>query len=105
MTFALLSTIVWVIDQVISLYIYVIIAAVIVSWLVVFNVVNIRNQFVRMMVTALNALTEPVFRLVRRVIPPIGGLDLSPLVVILLLGAIQYFLAQILISAYPGPSI
>lgn len=105
MTFALLSTILWVIDTVIGLYVYVIIAAVIVSWLVVFGVINMRNEFVRTVVTALNALTEPVFRLVRRVIPPIGGLDLSPLVVLIALSAIRYFLAVAFANVYYGSPI
>jgi YggT family protein len=64
------------------LYTYVIIAAVIASWLVSFGVINIYNHFARAIVSALQALTEPVFRAIRRIIPPMGGLDFSPLVVL-----------------------
>lgn len=68
---------------ILNTYQWVVIAAVISSWLVNFNVINPRNEFVRMVLSALFALTEPVFNLVRRVIPPFGGLDLSPIVVLL----------------------
>jgi YggT family protein len=63
-------------------YSYVVIAAVVMSWLVGFNVVNLHNRFVRSVAYFLSLLTEPVFRLVRKVLPPIAGLDLSPLVVL-----------------------
>jgi YggT family protein len=95
MSMALASTLLWLIDEIISLYIFVIFAAVIASWLIAFNVVNIRNEAVRAIVRVIDALTDPVFRLVRRVIPPIGGLDLSPMIVLLALWAIQYFLGQL----------
>ena len=64
-------------------YWWVVIAAVIVSWLIAFNVINTHNNFVRTILRFLDALTEPVFRQVRRLIPPMGGLDLSPLVVLI----------------------
>ncbi len=102
MTLAALQTILWVINTVIDLYIYVIVAAVIASWLIAFGVVNVRNEAVRFVLQTLNALTEPVFRLVRRVIPPIGGLDLSPLVVLIALSAIQYFINAAAVNMYYG---
>jgi len=102
MTLAAAQTLVWVIDQVINLYIWVIIAAVIASWLIAFGVVNTRNEAVRFVLQVLNALTEPVFRQVRRVIPPIGGLDLSPLVVLIALSAIQYFVDRAFVNMYYG---
>jgi YggT family protein len=76
-----------------DLYWWVIIITVIVSWLIVFNVINTHNNFVRSLLRALDALTEPVFRQVRRVVPPIGGLDLAPLVVLVAIWFIQYTLA------------
>ena len=81
---------------ILQFYTWVVIAAVIVSWLVNFGVINIHNQFARMAVTTLFALTEPVFRQIRRVIPPFGGLDLSPLIVIFAI----YFLDRLLVRAY-----
>jgi YggT family protein len=77
----------------IDIYQGVVIAAVIASWLVVFNVVNARNEIVRGILRALDALTEPVFRQIRRIIPPIGGLDLSPLIVLIAL----WFLERLIV--------
>jgi YggT family protein len=73
----------------IDIYQWVVIVAVIASWLVVFNVINARNEIVRNILRVLDALTEPVFRQVRRVIPPIGGLDLSPIIVLIALWFLQ----------------
>ena len=79
-----------VIIVVLDLYTYVIIASVIVSWLVGFGVINTYNPIARTIVRALNALTEPVFGPIRRILPSFGGLDLSPLIVLLLI----FFLRQ-----------
>ena len=86
----MLNPIGFIIYEILDLYKWVIIAAVIVSWLIAFNVINTHNNFVRSLLRILYALTEPVFRAIRRVIPPIGGLDLSPLVVFLIIAALQY---------------
>lgn len=72
------------ISYLITLYTYVIIAGVIMSWLMAFNIVNPHNPFVRTVWQALNAVTEPLLRPIRRLMPDLGGLDISP--VILLLG-------------------
>ena len=77
---------------VLDLYWWVVIIAVIVSWLIAFNVINTYNTFVRSLLRGLEALTEPVFRRVRKVVPPIGGLDLSPLIVLVVIWFIQYSL-------------
>ena len=74
---------VWLVNTVVQLYIWVIIASAILSWLVVFNVVNTRNRFVYQLGRFLEALTEPALRLIRRVVPLLGGVDLSPIVLIL----------------------
>ena len=86
----MLNPIGYIIYEILDLYKWVVIAAVIVSWLIAFNVINTHNNFVRSLLRVLYALTEPVFRVIRRVIPPIGGLDLSPLVVFLIIAALQY---------------
>lgn len=86
----MLNPIAFLILQVLNIYEFVVIAAVIVSWLTAFNVINQYNNFVRTVLRLLIALTEPVFRPIRRIIPPVGGLDLSPLVVILLIETIKY---------------
>jgi YggT family protein len=76
--------------EVLEIYKWIVILAVIISWLTAFNVINIHNNFVRTTLRILMALTEPVFRQVRKVIPPISGLDLSPIVVFLGIWFLQY---------------
>jgi YggT family protein len=76
--------------EILEIYKWIVIAAVIVSWLTAFNVINVHNNFVRTLLRILLALTEPVFRPIRRVIPPIGGLDLSPIIVFVLIWFLQY---------------
>ncbi len=85
----LIVTLLWLFNTLVELYIFVVIAAVVVSWLVAFGVLNTYNQFARSVIRALDALTEPVFRQIRRIIPPLGGLDLSPLIVIIALQALK----------------
>jgi YggT family protein len=80
------------IEVVLNLYWWVVVIAVIVSWLIAFNVINTYNNFVRSLLRFLAALTEPMFRPIRRVLPPMGGLDLSPLVVLVAIWFIEYSL-------------
>ncbi len=82
----------YLVEQLIGLYTWVVIAAAIASWLVAFGVLNVRNQFVRTIVDVLYRLTEPVLRPIRRILPNLGGVDLSPIVVLLGL----QFLEQVL---------
>jgi YggT family protein len=77
------------ISYLLTLYIYVLFAAVIMSWLIAFNVVNPRNQFVGIVAQFLYRITEPVLRPIRNRLPDLGGIDLSPLVVILVIFFIQ----------------
>jgi YggT family protein len=81
-----------IVDIVIRLYIWVVIGSAIMSWLVAFNVVNTRNRFVYQVGDVLYRLTEPALRPIRRVVPTVGGLDLSPVVLLLLLFFIRSLL-------------
>lgn len=85
---------------VLQLYTYVIIVVAIMSWLLAFNVINIYNSVVRAIWDALNAMTEPVLRPIRRILPNFNGLDLSPLVLLLLI-----FLIQDIIAKYIYPNV
>ncbi|MEM1286223.1 MAG: YggT family protein [Cohaesibacteraceae bacterium] len=76
-----------------NIYWWIIIISAILSWLVAFNVVNPRNEVVGTIGRAVHALTEPALRPIRRFMPNLGGIDISPLV--LLLGI--YFLQQIIV--------
>ncbi len=83
----------WLIDQVIGLYITLVIVQVVLSWLVAFNVINTRNRFVYMVGDFLYRITEPALKPIRRLLPTMGGIDLSPVVLILGL----YFLRMLLL--------
>jgi YggT family protein len=72
-----------------DLYWWVIIASAIFSWLYAFGVVNPRNQVVAAIGRALYQLTEPLLRPIRRIVPPFGGLDISPIILLLLLMLLQ----------------
>ena len=71
--------------QIIQLYIWIIIISAILSWLIAFNVVNTQNRFVYSVVDILHRLTDPVLMPIRRILPNMGGIDISPVVLILLL--------------------
>lgn len=88
------------IDTVIDIYTWIVIAGAIMSWLVAFGVVNINNKFIRMVVDVLYRLTEPVLRPIRRILPNLGGVDISP--VILLLGL---FFVRSLLWEYVWPAL
>src|ERR1700722_2816851 len=74
---------------VLDLYVWLLIASAILSWLVAFNVVNTRNQFVSAVAEFLYRITEPVLAPIRSVMPNLGGLDISPIILILIIMFIQ----------------
>jgi len=80
-------------NSLIQLYIYVIIASAVMSWLIAFNVVNPYNQFVRSLWQGFNVVTEPLLRPIRRRMPDLGGIDISPVILI-----IVCWFAQVLIQ-------
>ncbi len=80
-----------------QLYTYLIIASAILSWLVAFNVVNTRNEVVRSIWNFLDAVTEPALRPIRRILPNLGGIDISPVILILLIIFIQKLIVDYLI--------
>ena len=84
----------WLIDTVISLFIWALIISAILSWLVAFDVVNTRHRFVYMVGDFLYRITEPALRPIRNVLPNLGGVDLSPLVLIILLLFVQRLIWQ-----------
>ena len=84
-----------VLDLVLELYGWVVIIAVVMSWLINFNVVNRSNQIVRMVISTLDQLVEPVLMRIRRVMPMFGALDLSPVVLLLLIFFIRQMLVRI----------
>jgi len=79
MLYALFS----IIDMILQVLVWVIIAQVIISWLVAFNVINTQSNFVRTLLDALDKMTAPLYRPIRKVMPDFGGIDFSPIVLIL----------------------
>lgn len=86
------------ISYLLSLYWWVIIAGVVLSWLMAFNVVNAYNPFVRSLWGGLNAVTEPLLRPIRRILPDLGGIDLSPIILLLGIHFIQMVIIPSLIE-------
>lgn len=90
--------IVWLVDNIIGLMILFIIASAILSWLFAFDVINHRNRFVNQLAGFLDAVTRPLLEPFRRIIPSLGGIDISPIVVLLLLN-----FARILFNRMAAP--
>lgn len=77
------------IDFLLNVLVLLIIIQAILSWLVAFNVITARNDFMRSFVLALDRMTQPIYRPIRSILPDFGGIDFSPLIVLLLIKAIQ----------------
>ena len=77
------------ISYLLTLYVYILIASAILSWLIAFNVVNTHNQIVATIADFLWRITEPVLRPIRNILPNLGGIDISPVIVILIIIFIQ----------------
>ena len=73
----------WLIDTIITLFIWLLIASAVLSWLIAFNVVNMRNQFVASIADFLYRVTEPALWPIRSVLPNMGGIDISPVILII----------------------
>lgn len=89
-------TLVYLIDFVFKAYVFVIIAQVLVSWLIAFEVINTNNQQARNLVALLDKLTEPVYKPIRKFIPPIGGIDITPIIVLIALQLLKNFIVGLL---------
>jgi YggT family protein len=81
---------------------FLIIASAIFSWLYAFNVINTRNEAINMIGRSLYQVTEPIYRPIRKILPNMGGLDLSPLVVLVILFFLQQLLNTTIASALLG---
>lgn len=81
---------------------WIIIVQAVLSWLVAFNVINTQSDFVRSVLVALDRLTEPLYRPIRRILPDFGALDLSPMVVLLIIIILQRIIIPHLAAAIVG---
>jgi len=92
----MIGAFIWLVNTIIQLIIILLIVNAVISWLVAFDVVSRRNRFVSTVWDMTTRLTDPMLRPIRNVIPAVGGLDLSPMVLILGLGFVQVLLRNIL---------
>ena len=92
-----MNAVLWLILKIIDIYVWLIILQVVLSWLIAFNVLNTNNRFVYMVGDFLYRITEPAMRPIRRILPNLGGIDLSPLVLLLLL----FFAQRLLLEYWP----
>ena len=100
----MIYTLVGLVDLILAVAVYVIFAQVIISWLIVFKVINLHSGVVRSIIEALDRITGPIYRPIRKILPDFGGMDFSPLVVILIIIALRsYVLPGILMET--GPTI
>ncbi|WP_455474366.1 YggT family protein [Bartonella sp. B30(2025)] len=89
-----------VVDLIFDIYIYVLIASVIFSWLYAFNIVNTRNHFVFLIGNFLHRATEPVLNRIRRFLPNLGAIDISPIIAFLIIDFIRIFMWRAYINMY-----
>ena len=90
-----------VIDIALQIYIYLLVAAAVLSWLIAFNVVNMRNQFVATLADFLYRVTEPALRPIRNRIPNLGGIDISPVILILIIVFLRYVIHLYILPNVP----
>ena len=83
----------WLLDTILFFAFVIILVQVIMSWLINFNVINLYQPVVRQIWDALNQLTAPIYRRIRSVIPPMGGLDFAPLILIIAIHFLRILLA------------
>jgi len=81
----------WLLNTVLGLFLWVVIAGAVMSWLVAFDVINLRNRFVAAIYDTCERLTTPVLKPIRKVIPTLGGVDLSPVALIIGIQFLQTF--------------
>ena len=98
----MLMALVQIADLLLTILTWIIIAQVILSWLLAFNVLNVHSGGVRNFIVALDRLTAPLYRPIRRMLPDFGGIDFSPLVILILIQVIKKLLAGVVAQYYFG---
>jgi YggT family protein len=87
-------------DLLLSILTWIIIGQVILSWLLAFNILNVSSGGVRAFIVALDRITAPIYRPIRRMLPDFGGIDFSPLVVLIVIQVIKKLLAGVVAQYY-----
>jgi YggT family protein len=96
----MLYALVEIVNLLLSVVTWIIIGQVILSWLLAFNVLNVSSGGVRAFIVALDRITAPLYRPIRRLLPDFGGIDFSPLVILILIQVIKKLLAGVLVQYY-----
>lgn len=89
---------IWLINSVVSLVWWLILASVVLSWLLAFGIINPSNSYVRQVIYGINRLTDPLLNPIRRLLPSMGGLDISPIILLLGLEFLRRFIVEMLYS-------
>jgi YggT family protein len=87
-------------DLLLKLITWIIIGQVILSWLIAFNVLNVHSNGVRNFILALERMTAPIYRPIRRILPDFGGIDFSPLVILIVIQVLRKLLQGVLMQYY-----
>jgi len=98
----ILDPLIFILQTALQLYLWAVIISAVLSWLIAFNVINTSNRFVYSIVDFLWRLTEPALRPIRRLLPNLGGVDISPVVLILLILFAQRLLSNLRIALLGG---
>ncbi len=93
-----MGMLVYLVNLAFDIYVFIIIAQVAVNWLMIFDVINTKNEQAQNLVKLLKKATDPVYKPLRKYIPPIGGIDITPIIVLLGLSIIRYYLIGFLVS-------
>jgi YggT family protein len=88
----------FIVDGLLQLLVFAIIVSAIMSWLVAFDVINLRNRFVYSLSRFLDAVTRPLLVPVQRIIPPLGGVDISPIIVLLIVQGVRMYLLPLIFA-------
>ena len=84
----------YIVFQVLQIYKYAVIIYVLISMLISFNVINYNNKFVSIIMDTLYRLTEPILKIIRKILPNLGTIDLSPVILIIIIEAIQFVMTK-----------
>lgn len=99
---AIINFVFFIAGALLSLLWWAIIISAVLSWLVAFDIINLRNPYLRQIAEFLDRVTDPVLRPFRRIIPPLGGVDISPIIVLLIITGVRAYLLPALHGALVG---
>ena len=98
-------TLIEILQYLLSILSLIILVQIVLSWLVAFNIINTRNEFVRQLAYALDRITEPLYRPFRRILPDFGGLDFAPFIVIIIIRILQSIVLPNILASLVGGGV